>query len=156
MRGTIKGLLLAEGATFDSFALAVTVIFVLLAVIIEWPLTVVVILIWVTVAIALHGRRGLGLLELSEDGAQIDIGRLLSWLVVGSTRLIELVDGRHGGIVVEPRGRRLSCQRLRLHLKGLLLEIGKLGKDCFQTIRTCWRRMLLHLLLWRLTLLWLE
>lgn len=109
MRGTIKGLLLAEGATFDSLALAVTVIFVLLAVIVEWPLTVVVILIWVTVAIALHRRRGLGLLELSEDGAQIDIGCLLSWLVVGSTGLIELVDGCHGGIIVEPRGRRLSC-----------------------------------------------
>ncbi len=114
MRGAIKGLLLAKSATFDSFAFVVTVVFVLLAVIVEGPLTVVVVLIWVTVAVALHWRGGLGLLELSKDGAQIDIGCLLSGLVITSIGLIQLVDGRHGGIVVKPRGRRLSCHRLRL------------------------------------------
>ncbi len=131
MRGPVEGFLLAVRATFDSFAFVVTVVFVLLTVNVKWPLTVIVILIWVIVPIALHRRRRLGLLELSEDGAQIDIGCLWRWLVIGSTVLVQLVDSCQGRIIVKTRGGRLLCYRLRLHLWRMLLETRELSEDCF-------------------------
>lgn len=131
MRSPVEGFLLAVSAALDSLSFAVTVLPALLTFIIERPFPIIVVLVCVSVSIALHRRSRLCWLKLSENGAQIDVRRLLRRLTVYSAGLVELINSCHGGIVVEPGCWRLLCYRLGLRLWRLLLEVGELGEDCF-------------------------
>lgn len=157
VRNTIERFLLSLGASLDSFAFAVTVVAILLIIMVHRAFSVIVGLISISVAVALHWRSGLRLLELSEDGAEVYVGSRLWWLIVRCSALAYCchccveVKARSSGLW---HGLRLH---LRLHLSGLLLGIGELGKDRFQSVRSRLNRLLLlYLRLWGSILLRLK
>lgn len=104
VRNAIERFFLAVSAALDSFAFAVPVLSVLLLIVIYRPFALILRLIRVAVPVILHGRSRLRLLDMSEDGAKVNIWGWLCWLVVGCPAL---VDRRHGRVVVEPSSGRL-------------------------------------------------
>lgn len=153
VRDAVEGLLLPVHATLDSFASAVTVLSVWLIIVFHGTLAIIVVLICVSVAVSLHRRSGLWLLDLSENGAEVNTWGWLCWLVI---RRAALTDGCHCRIKIKAswgRLRRWLCLHLRLHLSGLLLGSGELGKDGLEAVGRGLTRLLLHLRLYCLRLL---
>lgn len=148
MRYAVERFLLPV-TTLHSLAFAVAVITVRLIIVVYWAFPVVVRLISVSIAVSLHGRGRLWLLELGKNGAKVDVGSWLRWIVVCWAILIRLADCCQCRVQVKAASSwRLRHWLRRLHLSGLLLRIGELGEDRFQTIGLT--RLLLCLWLWSL------
>lgn len=104
MRNAVERFFLAVSAALDSFAFAVPILPVLLIIVISRAFSVVVRLVRIPVAVILHGRSGLRLLDMSQDGAKVNIRGWLRWLIVGCPAL---ADRRHCRVVVKTSGGRL-------------------------------------------------